>query len=350
MKKIFLSHMSAYQAIRELRISPRYNSSYDKFVFEPSNARYYQQASGSIKIFNSITIPFSFVEEFNRPIDVLFPKKNNRTKTKQIKHHVLNSNLPGSLFTKINDKLYITGPELTFYLLANILTFEELVMFGYELCGTYVITSDSSIDLTIEDKGFLGNCLPATTTKKLKAVEKIITHNKSKNFRNFLKAKDAITCIVDNSASPRESLISAMLHGPRKYGMFMQQGYFLNYKVEFSLAAQRIANQKFAYIDICNPSDNLAIEYDSRQFHETIEKGQNDKRRLDALICEGWNVISIVPAQVNDYEAFYNIMISILKLTKKRTDITSKDFSIKFHKVLSVLKNVNLEKLYKKYA
>lgn len=84
--------------------------------------------------------------------------------------------------------------------------------------------------------------------------------------------------------------------------------------------------------DLCNTKRKLAIEYDSKQYHTEEIQNQKDKQRGTSLMYDGWHIITIVPYQLNNYQAFCNIATLILKKNGQDPRIKSKSFEEKNRK------------------
>ncbi|MDO5328831.1 MAG: hypothetical protein Q4E88_01855 [Coriobacteriia bacterium] len=343
MEKVYFSHITAFNCIKELRSSPAYNDSYDKYDLNVNRISFPDKVVSSYSFVRYLDGLNAFAKE-NLPFDILLPTINAKYKTPNLNFHVCTAKLPKNAFIKFNDQVAIAGPELTFIQLAEVLSFEQLVIAGLELCGTYVVAQDWGIDFTSAEKGFIDQCLPATSVEKIKHTIALLKRNKSSGYiRGINKAIDALECVGNLSASPRESMIFAMLSGPRKHGMYGILGLTMNTEVELSYEASQIAGQDRAKIDICSLKNKVAIEYDSRMFHEGVAPGQHDKRRSTGLLYDGWKVISIVPEQVHDIIAFDNLARVILGAMGMSKKNKSKKFNDNFHSTFTAFRDMDMQ-------
>ena len=187
--------------------------------------------------------------------------------------------LPANSLIKINNNILTINPELTIIYLSSKLNYYELALLIHEFMGTFSITNN------LEEK-FMTNLPPITTKKKL---QKYIVLYKKTNprFNGAAKIKDILNFTSENSASPMESRLYIKLCGPRLKGLYGCKNLKLNEGVELSNSASKIAGQRIIKPDISNKEHKVAIEYDSSQFHESVEQGQKDKRRRDALVHDG---------------------------------------------------------------
>lgn len=146
-----------------------------------------------------------------------------------------------------------------------------------ELCGTYALDHNSDI-------GFCPNLKQALNVKYL---QQKYLHLDGQRIGKSKIFKDLIKFINNNSASPAESKLYLLLCGPRKYGLFQCHKLSLNKKIHLSKKASIICGYSKLRPDLCCNNKKLAIEYDSKQFHENVERNQQDKTRSLALAHDG---------------------------------------------------------------
>ena len=101
-------------------------------------------------------------------------------------------------FMQIEDSLYISTPEMAFCEMANVLSLEQLIALGLELCGTYRRTS------TFGSAQY--DAVPLTSPRALAAFV-----DQSPQFKGAKKTRRALAHIVAGSASPRESELAMRL-------------------------------------------------------------------------------------------------------------------------------------------
>lgn len=340
MDVVYFGYRTALYISKILRLSNSYttedNGAYINYIPNVNN----QITAEPLIISNK------YVEDYDDDIDVIITNKNSRYATKKVKFHVCTSKIPRNQYIKISKDAAIPCPELLFLQLADVFSFETLVMLGNEFCGCYVSTKDEAFDMDAPVKGFASAYQPITSTDKILRLITLLRRNGHHNyFKGINKATEALKCITNNSFSPRESMIYAMLSGPRKYGMFGIKDIKMNNKIKLSYDAAQIAGQSTIYVDLCIPKYKIAIEYDSRMFHEQVAQGQRDKRRADALTFSGWKVFSLVSEQLNNIEAFDTLCRKIMSLSGKNRRITMKNFDIKFHDMYYALKEMDLSKI-----
>lgn len=193
--------------------------------------------------------------------------------------HYLSGGYPSNSFLKLNNEIYVASPELTFLQMANSLDFLELVMLGFEYCGTYSINPLSA-------EGFIYNIAPLTTKTKLKNFTKRFA-NRNQKFKGIRKAYDALDVITDNVASPQEAKFIIKLCAPRHLGAYAVKGALSNYEITLSNGASNILGRHKIRPDLCCPKTKIALEYQSKMFHDNSDQFETDKVRNAALTYDG---------------------------------------------------------------
>lgn len=208
-------------------------------------------------------------------VDVLVKNTNNLHRIKNL--HIFKSSLkyPKNSFRKIDNFTNISSPELLFYQLSSSLTFVELLLVGFELCGCYAILEDPQ-DTLITD-------IRQLTTPKMIQEYLMQLHKSNINCQHILKAIKAASFLADNSFSPQETRLYIMLCMPRKLGGYGVTGMRLNSSIQLSNSALKEAGQNIIIPDISNIKTKVAIEYDSSVYHEDPQQNQRDKIRINAL-------------------------------------------------------------------
>lgn len=198
-------------------------------------------------------------------------------------------------FMRFRDDIYIARPELVFLQMANALSVCELILLGYELCGTFA-TQDSIFSRTN----------PLTTKQRLEDFVK-----QRAGERGTKKAREALRYVIDGSASPREIQLAALLCTSQKHGGYGFPLPALNGKIDLDAHQQRVLGRRFLRCDILWRQANLAIEYDSDAFHCGAEKINDDSLRRNILRRTGITVIDVTNAQLRKAEAFHEIAIQV---------------------------------------
>lgn len=242
-------------------------------------------------------------------------------KNKNIQFHYLSGGYPKGSFLKYNIEIFVASPELTFLQMANRLDLLELAMLGLEYCGTYSISS-------LVAEGFIYNIKPLTNRTRLKNYLKYF-YKRNPNYRGIRKAIKALDLIIDNSASPQESKFIIKLFGPRHLGAYGVKNLVSNCEIKLSRGAAKILGRYSIKPDLSCLKTKIALEYQSKMFHNNAEQFEIDKVRSAALTYDGWTVFNIVPSQLKNISSFHEIATKVLLSNNQDTRIRTKDFEKK---------------------
>ncbi len=161
-------------------------------------------------------------------------------------------------------------------------------MLGFELCGAYSFSRKSP-------HGFTARA-PLTTPVNL------LAHLETKEGQYGIKqARRALSYVMPNSASPRETAAAMLLCLPHTLGGYRLGNPSLNYQIPLDKQAQKIASRRFYVCDLYWPEAKLDVEYESDCFHTGSEHIASDSKRRNALSFKGITVVTITRKQMNNY-------------------------------------------------
>lgn len=253
--------------------------------------------------------------------------------------------------------LYVVTPELAFIQAAEFFDLIDLILFGYELCGTYSTsiapprtsrtlgkdlrdssTSDSdalgsnpldsiafdsgTIDSRILDSSPFGSDSfgsdtfvhrPFTNTAKISRFIEAVSQGHRRRSAHMQKAEKALGSVLDSSASPRESILALMLTAERSKGGYALPMPILNQKIPINRSARHLFSHSYYRCDLFWPDANLAVEYDSDKFHSGVEKISQDSSRRGALNLLGIDVITVTNRQISHVSEMDRVARSIAK-------------------------------------
>lgn len=211
----------------------------------------------------------------------------------------------------------ITSPELTFLMLANGVSWPNLLMLAYELCGTYRLDP-------ISPYGFWPNRPQLCTPKSLlRFIERY-----GKGVHGVGNARMVARYVIPNAASPRESVLSALLTLSRSYGGQGLPAPELNGELKLGTEARLMAGKGKLVIDVLWRKQGVGLEYDSRAFHSVVDpmKVESDKHRINAAKHEGIDLITVTNDQLKDRYIFHAIVKSIMRRAGWRKSPTKERF------------------------
>lgn len=292
---IILSHISAL----EYWISISRTRKWPAASTGQISAASYPDASSSI---------LSKLFDLSEPIHVLSLHYADRRNKTSLICHACCEPLPTGSILEITDEILITSPALTFVQCAALLSEQEIIKAGYELCGTYCVNG-----------GILYSRHPITTTSQLKAFREMSSHINGSG-----KAESALRHILDGSASPMETALVMLLCLPYKRGGYGIVHPLLNHRIY----SDTISNASNHYsCDLYWPQAKLAVEYDSNEYHTGIERLNSDSTRRNELLGLEISVISITNDKIKHRGSLEADVRTIAKRTSKRLRFKEPQFS-----------------------
>lgn len=249
----------------------------------------------------------------SRPLHVLVGNDCTRRLSSNIISHVWSKKLPKGSVLDTGNGFYVCSPELCFVQLACSLSLIQLIELGFELCGTYDVSSDD-----------IRSCASLTSTEKLTSFVSAM-----ESVRGKKKATRALRFVTDNSASPMETSLTMLLCLPYSlggYGLPLPQ---LNYRIDTIKRVKASAQASYYVCDLFWQNSNLAAEYDSDDFHTGVSRISQDSIRRDALATMGIFVVTVTRWQINDGGAMNLVAHLIASKVGKRLVYKDPDFTRK---------------------
>ena len=198
----------------------------------------------------------------------------------------------------------MSTPEFCFLQMASQLTQTQLILLGFELCGTYVIGAG---DAAAQREGSL------TTVERLRAFIETAPHAPGR-----AKARRAVRYVINGSASIMESILVLLLCLPNRMGGYGLPAPLLNYCIPIPPSFKKIADRKYCRGDLCWPDAKLCLEYDSELYHANETRRQSDARRRNTLITMGIMVVTVTVDQMRSTESLNRLANQIAKKVGKR--------------------------------
>ena len=202
--------------------------------------------------------------------------------------------LPRTSLIEHSKGVYIVCPELLFVELAALAKYSdvELILIGYELCGTYVL--DESWDKLTNTEASL------TTVDKMRGYL-----TSASRIRGAARARKLLDYIHDGSNSPMESALAALLSMPVRKGGLGLGTPSLNHKI------MTAAGEK--WVDIYFEEHRIGFEYKGRESH-SIEKTIRDDQRQNRLSGSGVTTLNVWYEDLTDDRLFSQLEHDILNL------------------------------------
>lgn len=217
---------------------------------------------------------------------VMVPRPERRRRAAGICCSVWTAQLPPGSLYRGAPGVYVCSPELAFLQTAAHSSLLEAIDYGYELCGTYA--------LGIPDLTPLGQReAPLVSPRDLRRLLDFADGR-----RGVERAGKALAHVIENSASPRESILAMMLELPRSMGGYGFGDLELNAAIAIPNNLRHLSRHAHFMPDLFWREAKLAVEYDSDEFHTGRSNIAHDSRRRNILHAMGIMVISFTNEQI----------------------------------------------------
>ena len=293
--KVFISHESALEYWRIHRVMPKGSDERRPKVLIPNNPPVTKQVKRT---------------GLTPPVHVLLSNPNVRWLSQTMKQHVLTSKTTAGCFIGVEDWLMVSSPEFCFIQMAGTLSLVKLIELGYEFCGAYSLPVAE--DPEPPERGFYKR-KPLTSKKNLGV---FISH--MSNIKGCKKAELALRYVIDDSASPMETKLSVLLTLPYRFGGFGLITPELNSYITLTKTAKQSSSKSFYICDMFWADYNLAVEYDSAQYHSGSEHIATDSKKRNALSSMGVMVITVTKQQLYSRMEFEKVARILAKRLGKR--------------------------------
>lgn len=221
------------------------------------------------------------------PIHLVVANAAARSQSKLVTCHTASALPPDGSSLRISSNVLVSSPNLLFLQMARRLPLAELVLLGYELCGSYAPSET-------EDRGF--RTRPPLTSAL--SIQRFV--DKAAPLAGIKAARRALRFVQDNSASPMESIQAMLLCLPRSLGGLGVGQAELNGVIDRTATGKPFPCGAFYRGDMVWRSHNLIVEYDSDLCHSGSEQIARDSKRRAALLAAGYTVVTVTKAQVLD--------------------------------------------------
>lgn len=265
----------------------------EQLIDRPARVRMNEKCASLVSDIEELSLP-SCVSDFStgKPLHVLASAPSRRSDNPAFCFHCRCIELPHASFHMLCRNVYVVSPELLLLEMSKSMGFADTVLLGCELAGTYRLCQHSDESDGVET---LFNMPSLTSQRKLANYLAACG-----NVRGAKRARVAAKYVVDGSSSPMESALALLLSLPHKYGGYGLPRPALNVEIPLTADSQTMVGKRCCRGDIVYPASKLDIEYDSDFWHVGAERIAEDSARRNALLAEGYDVITITKAQVYD--------------------------------------------------
>lgn len=178
---------------------------------------------------------------------------------------------------------------------ANELSFLQLIFLGLNICGCRIGQD------------------PLCTVRKLKYCAQSLKEHQGR--RNALQA---IRHIQERSNSIMESKLYMHLCLPNHLGGCAFPKAVFNKPIE-------VGSKRF-YLDLYFPEARLGVEYDSYEYHSNARSFSVDNIRASKIHTAGYRIVHVKPGQLNDIEAYQDLILNLSRLLQKPVYIRTDKF------------------------
>lgn len=120
--------------------------------------------------------------------------------------------------------------------------------------------------------------------------------------------------------------MDALLMTPMRWGGLSLPPALANEPVALSEEAARIARGDRVVCDLLWPQARVAAEYDGLAFHGGRHQQARDSRRRDALIADGFDVVTVTSSQIDSVSEFIEMADALSRKTRGRTPVRPVSF------------------------
>lgn len=274
----------------------------------------------------------------NDSIEVLVSSRSNLRYNERLSTRLITTPLPRGSFFEIGRGTYVCSPELTFLLASTMVPLRSLIALGCELCGTYSLFGEGSAAIKhaqITDV--------ATIREYLKKVP---------GMHGVKRAKQALGCMADGSASARETDLYMQYCMRPKYGSFGLGGVELNHTFDLDDHPQAKALTRLKKItpDLYWPKHKIAVEYESTEHHGAYvsvrellsinrRKLSSDSERRRTYDAMGIFVLTVTDGEFCNYDEVDRIAKLLARHMKKyniKDDLSSQFCRSELHEWLKI--------------
>lgn len=214
-------------------------------------------------------------------------RQSGRRFIRQARTHLLTGSYPEGSFHSIGDGLLVASPELAFLQATRYLGEEQLIEYGYELCGLYARVGAAP--------GFC-SCPQLTTRDRimefLDRVERLRLERGEGMPWGLRRARRAIAHVLDRAASPEEAAVSMMLSLPGRLGGYGLPSPRLNERLRLSEGVIRMFGIDEFVCDLSWNGGGTVLEYQGVQ-HKERSRWSYDLRKGNVLVADDRKVIHV---------------------------------------------------------
>ena len=248
------------------------------------------------------------LQQLSTPLTLLTLHRDERRNTAVARYICQQGPFPQGSFmdsgydTASHTTIAVCSPELLSIQAAKSCSALEATALGFELCGSY-----------------RGN-KPLTTPEELSSFA-----DKAQGVSGAKQARRYARHVLPNATSPEVTRLAMLVHLPRSLGGLGVSAPQLDARIPAPDEAARIIGSRHFAPDLFWPELNVAVEYDSREWHSAQTHAEHTRRKELAYSLAGVDVISLDQKQVRDLDLMRKIFEEIdHKLGNRKLPVNEK--------------------------
>ena len=241
------------------------------------------------------------------PLHVMVNSPSKCRTTNGLVTHLYEKPLPEGSFCRVDEGVFVASPELTLAQLAVELPRADVLEIALEFCSGYALDPDS-------ERGFIER--PAlTSSRRLATVAKRLAGR-----RGAKRLAQILPYVVDDSASPMESIVLMLLCLPSKLGGYQLPLPKHNVEIPIPERIHSHTRRKKLVCDLYWERYRLDVECDSTKYHSSKEQLGVDSDRRIILDAMGFSYVGITRWQLEHADEFLNVVQAIKRAMGFRVD------------------------------
>lgn len=248
------------------------------------------------------------LQQLSTPLTLLTLHRDERRNTAAARYICQQGPFPQGSFmasgydTASHATIAVCSPELLFIQAAKGCSALEATALGFELCGSY------------------RGSKPLTTPEELSSFA-----DKAQGVSGAKQARRYARHVLPNATSPEVTRIAMLVHLPRSLGGLGVSAPQLDARIPAPDEAARIIGSRHFAPNLFWPELNVAVEYDSREWHSAQTHAEHTRRKELAYSLAGVDVISLDQKQVRDLDLMRKIFEEIdHKLGNRKLPVNEK--------------------------
>ena len=225
------------------------------------------------------------LQQLSKPLTLLTPHRDERRSTAAATYICQQGPFPEGSFVTIGydaaseTTLAVCSPELLFIQATKSCSAFDTIALGFELCG-----------------GYMGK-EPVSTPERLSSFAE-----KAQGMSGAKQARRYARLILPDATSLEATRLAMLVHLPRSLGGLGIAAPQLNARIPAPDEAARIIGSRHFTPDLFWPEINVAVEYDSREWHSAQTHVEHTRRKQLAYTLAGVDVISLDRTQIRELD------------------------------------------------